>query len=721
MKSLLLAMAILLLAFAPKAQTNYAKIVDTRIGTALTNADGASSGFTYIGATYPFGMVQFTPTYFSANKGLVVNQLSGAGCSHLGNFPTLPLAGELTNSPNDMNGFQKYKNIRACEAGYLSLDMADNVICNATVAKRTAIAQFIFPSEQNMGTVIIGSGIKDSEALYNAHVTVTSANSCEGFAEGGEFCGHYADTKYRIYFVAEFNRKASKFGVWKDKNLLNQLTASGLNSGAYFTFDTNENSEVEYRISISYVSIANARENLKKDNNKGDFSALKDAAQAEWNKRLGVIEISSENPDRMKQFYTHLYHVLIHPNVFNDVNGEYMGADFDVHKVEPGRDYYTSFSGWDTYRSQCQLLAMLYPKEASDMMQSEVEFATQAGGFGRWILANIETGIMWGDPMPIIVANSWAFGAKNFDVKTAFKYMKSGATVPGQYSQNQLSRPDLGAYLQKGFTDMAAITLEYTSSDFAIGQFALQAIGDKKEAAYFIRQAQNWKNIYDPSTKWLRGRNSDGKWKAPEDGWGEATKTKHFWMVPFNLKSLIDTIGGVEYAAKRLDTLFVKLDATYTQEWYAAGNEPDFQVPWIYNWLGKPYKTTEVMNRIFSEQYNSAPAGMPGNDDLGAMGSLYVFGSIGLFPMIPGVGGFAINKPQFNDIKIHLAKGDLKITGGNTSLYINSMKLNGKNFNSSWLDWNTIENGGKIEYELTKNTKPKWANNAVLPSFDTVK
>lgn len=721
MKRLILSITALLMTLVLIAQTNYAKLVDPQIGTEKSNEDGVSSGYTYIGATYPFGMVQFTPTYFSPSKGFVINQLSGAGCSHLGNFPMLPIAGELTTSPNDMKGFQKYTSLKECEAGYFSVEMIDKVICNATVAKRTAIAQLIFPVEKNKGTVIIGSGIKDTEGLYNAHVTITSANSCEGFAEGGEFCGHYADTKYRIYFVAEFNRKASKFGVWKDKNIIGQLTASGNNSGAYFTFDTDENNAVEYKISISYVSIANARENLQKDNNKGDFSLLKEAAQAEWNKRLGIIEISSENSDRMKQFYTHFYHVLIHPNVFNDVNGEYMGSDFDVHKVEPGREYYTSFSGWDTYRTQCQLLAMLFPKEASDMMQSEVEFAKQAGGFGRWILANIETGIMWGDPMPIIIANSWVFGAKDFDVKTAFKYMKSGATIPGRYTQNQLTRPKLETYLLKGFTDRPTLTLEYASSDFAIGQFALQAIGNKEEAAFFINQAQNWKTLYDPSTKWIRVRSIvDGSWGDPDYGWGEATKTKHYWMVPFNLKSLIDTIG-FEYASDRLDTLFVRLDATYEQPWYAAGNEPDFQVPWVYNWLGKPYKSTEVMDRIFSEIYNSSPAGLPGNDDLGAMGSLYVLGSIGLFPMIPGVGGFALNKPQFKDITVHLSKGDLKIIGGNTSLYINSMKLNGKNYESSWLNWSDIEKGGEIEYKLTKNNNPKWATDAVLPSFDVIK
>ena len=706
-----------------KAQVNYAKLVDPRMGTEIQkDGNGLASGYTYIGATYPFGMIQFTPTYFAPQKGFVVNQLSGAGCGHLGNFPTLAFAGELKKSPNDMTGFQKYKNLKECTAGYFSAEMVDGVVCNATVSKRTAIAQFNFPKKDKKGTVIIGTGINDSENLYNSHVTITSPSTCDGFAEGGQFCGHYADTKYRVYFAAEFNQKASKYGTWFEKDVIeNQLTVGGALSGAYFTFDTDDANTVEYRIAISYVSVENARENLLKDNNKGDFKSLCKATEDEWNKRLAIAEVTSDDNDRMKQFYTHLYHVLIHPNIFNDINGEYIGADFKLQKVEPGKEYYTSFSGWDTYRTQSQLLAILYPKETSDMMQSAVAFAQQGGGYGKWVLANIETGIMQGDAMSIIIANSYAFGAKEFDLKEAFKYMKYGATIPGLRSQKLLVRGELGDYMQKGYVESPSLTLEYASADFAIGQFALQALNDKNEAAYFINRAQNWKNIYDPSTKWLRAKSpKTGNWLDPNIGWMEATKKNYFWMVPFNLKALIDTIGQ-DYAAKRLDSLFVRLDATYDQDWYAGGNEPDFQLPWSYNWLGKPYKTTEVMNRLFSELYSSTPSGLPGNDDLGAMGSFYVFGSLGLFPMIPGVGGFAINKPHFKQITLHLSKGDLIINGGDTKSYINAMKLNGKKYNSSWLKWADIENGGKIDFELTTNPKPKWAVEAKLPSFDSFK
>lgn len=720
-KLLFVVLAITISAIFVKAQVNYAKLVDPRLGTEIQeNGNGVACGYTYIGATYPFGMIQFTPTYFSGNKGFVVNQLSGAGCGHLGNFPTLAFAGELKKSPKDMTGFQKYKNLKECRAGFFSAEMVDGLLCNATVAKRTAIAQFIFPKTDKKGTVIIGTGINDSENLYNSHVTITSPNTCDGFAEGGQFCGHYADTKYRVYFAAEFNQKASKCGTWFENDVIeNQMTVGGALSGAFFTFDTDDNNTVEYRIAISYVSVENARENLLKDNNKGDFRSICLATENEWNKRLTIAEIKSGNTDRMIQFYTHLYHVLIHPNVFNDINGEYIGSDFNVHKVEHGRDYYTSFSGWDTYRTQSQLLAILYPKEASDMMQSSIEFAQQGGGYGKWILANIETGIMQGDAMPIIIANSYAFGVKDFNLKEAFKYMKLGATIPGLRSQKLLVREHLTNYIKMGYTESPSLTLEYASADFAIGQFALQAINDNKEAAFFINRSQNWKNLYDPSTKWLRSKGTTyGKWLDPNSGWMEATKKNYFWMVPFNLKALIDTIGH-EYAVKRLDSLFVRLDATYEQEWFAGGNEPDFQLPWTYNWVGKPYKTTEVMNRLFNELYKNAPNGLPGNDDLGAMGSFYVFGSLGLFPMIPGVGGFAINKPHFEQITLHLSKGDLVISGGDTMSYINTMKLNGKKYNSSWLNWSDIENGGHIDYELTTNPKPKWATDAKLPSFNS--
>lgn len=680
---------------------NYAKLVDTKIGS---KGDGLGCGYNFIGASYPFGMVQFTPSFFSPQRGFVITQLSGAGCSNMGNFPVLPIAGNLRRAPNTMDKYKQYKKINESTAGYLSVEMEDNTKAELTVNKRSGIAKFTFDSTD--GTVIIGSGV-NSTFVNNARVQITSDNSCEGFSEGGEFCG--TDTNYRIYFAAEFNRTAKKRGTWIKEALLESVDyAYGKNSGAYFTFDTKENHEITYRIAISFVSIENAKQNLNAANEHNSFGEYRASTEKYWNENLSKIAVKSDNEDRKVQFYTHLYHSLIHPNIVSDVNGDYMGADFKVHKIREGRDFYSSFSVWDTYRTQAQLIAMLYPKESSDMMQSLVEFADQCGGYGRWILANIETGIMQGDATPTLISNSYAFGAIDFDLNEAFKYMKRGATIPLLRSQEHEIRPYLKEYMSVGAAP-ASMTLEYASSDYAIGQFAKQALGNMEEAVFFIEQSSKWKNLFNPERNWLQSKHANGKWKNIHDDWREGTYKNYFWMVPFDLECLIDTMGGKKMAEERLDILFKRLDAAYEEDWFAAGNEPDFQVPWIYNWTDSPHKTSEVIHRIFNEMYSSDPSGLPGNDDLGTMGAWYVFTSVGLYPMVPGVGGFTINSPQFEEVKINLPNGELLITGGGIEThFIQSLKLNGKNFKSSWIDWEDLKKGAVLDFKTSIKIQHNW-------------
>ncbi|MDP4276861.1 MAG: GH92 family glycosyl hydrolase [Bacteroidota bacterium] len=688
--------------FQSKADSriNYAQLVDTRIGT---EGNGLACGFTFLGAAYPFGMMQLTPSFFSPQKGIVVNQISGAGCPNMGNFPVLPLAGDLKSSPQKMETYPLYETVNNSSAGYCSITMKDGVTCRMTVSKRSGIIRFLFPDKEANGTILIGSGVS-STFVSNAQVKITSPNTCEGYAKGGEFCGYQTD--YKIYFAASFNRNANVCGTWINSDMKNgRLKISGKNSGAYFTFDTQSNQAVEYKVAISYVSVENARENLRLDNKGRDFETVRNNTENEWNRCLSKIDVQSSNKDRLVQFYTNFYHSMIHPNLFSDINGEYIGSDQNVHKTKDGHDDYTTYSGWDTYRTQSQLIAMLFPKESSDMMQSVVDFAEQSGGYGRWVLANIEAGVMQGDPIPIIISNTYAFGGRDFDVQSAYKYMKCGATVLGAHSQDVEVRPGLDNYIKKG-VEGASLCLEYASSDYAIGQFALQALKNKQEANYFIKRAGNWKNLYDPSTNWLRSRQpTNMSWKDPNSDWREATKENYFWMVPFDLKSLIDTMGGKSAASKRLDSLFVRLDAGYDDHYFAAGNEPDFQVPWIYNWTDKPYKTSEVIYRILNQMYTSNPKGLPGNDDCGSLGAWYVFASIGLYPMVPGVAGFSMNTPQFESIKLTVNGKILEIKGGSeTPAYISSMKVNGNSYTSTWIDWSSICQGGSIDYEV--DSKP---------------
>jgi predicted alpha-1,2-mannosidase len=706
---------ILYLFFSVVYSQQFSEIVDTRIGT---KGESLACGYSIIGATYPFGMVQFTPSFFSPQKGFVVTQLSGAGCSNMGNFPVVPLAGNLERSPNDMNSLEPFTDINNSSAGYLSVNSKKDITSRLTVTKRAAIAQFEFKKSNN-GTIIIGSGVNSSNEKYikNSFVNITSNSTCEGFTEGGEFCG--TETPYKVYFAAEFDRPANELGTWSGSELTQSLTNEGQNSGAFFTFSTNKNKEVNYRIAISFVSIENAKENLKSENLNTSFDDYLINTQKVWNKHLGKIKISTTNNDKKVQFYTNFYHSLIHPNIVSDVNGDYMGADFKVYNNSNGKEHYSSFSVWDTYRTQAQLLAMLFPKESSEMMQSLVNFAEQAGGYGRWILANIETGIMQGDPTPILISNSFAFGAKDFDLKKAYKYMYKGAMEPRVNSQKQEIRPYLTEYINNGHT-FASMMLEYTSSDFAIGQFALQAFNKKNDAKLFVDRSQNWNNIYNPKIKWLNSKYPNNIWKDITHDWREGSYKNYFWMVPYNLKGLINKIGGYEFAEKRLDTLFTRLDAKYEDDWFAAGNEPDFQVPWTYNWISKPNKTSQTISRILNEQYNSSVSGLPGNDDLGTMGAWYVFASIGLYPMIPGVGGFSINIPAFENISIDLPnKNFLKINKtGPDNFFIKSLSFNDISHNSTWINWNKISKGGVLSFEITNNNQSNWGTNKPPPSFN---
>lgn len=690
---------------------SYARQVNTLIGT---QGVGLTSGFLYPGATYPFGMVQFTPSYFSKSSGFVINQLSGAGCDHMGNFPTFPMKGKLKRSPSNILDCRINLSEEQGHAGYYEAMVQDDIKAHLTVTERTGIAKYEFPIGQTMGTVIIGGGLSTTP-IEQAAIVITAPNKCEGYAEGGSFCG--LRTPYKVYFVAEFDGTSVESGTWKREELMPGTTfAEGEYSGVYFTFDLTEKKEVQYKIGVSYVSVENARENLTTENAGWNFDEVRNRVEERWNHCLGKIEVEGTNSDRITQFYTHLYRTMIHPNVCSDVNGEYIGADNRVYQSLSKQ--YTSFSNWDTYRTQIQLLAMLDPEVTSDIVISHQKFADQSGGaYPRWVMANVETGVMQGDPTPILISNAYAFGARNYDLRTILKTMRINAEVPGAKSQTIEARPGLKQYLEKGYYN-ASEQLEYTSADFAIGQFALHAVGDEFTAWRYFHVARSWKNLFNPETGWLQSRNPDGSWKSLSDDFRESTYKNYFWMVPYDIAGLIEIIGGREKAEQRLDNFFMRLDANYNDAWFASGNEPSFHIPWVYNWVGCPHKTQSVVNRVLNEQYSSKIDGLPGNDDLGTMGAWYVFACIGLYPEIPGIGGFAINTPIFSSVKMHLKNGDIIIKGGSEkNIYIKSLKLDGKPYDSTWIDWDKLSNGAVLEYTTSVKPDLKWGTEILPPSF----
>jgi predicted alpha-1,2-mannosidase len=749
-----------------KPESGPAQYVNPFIGTANSPLPdylgGNGSGNTFPGATMPFGMVQWSPdtekgfgkdergSYLYADtaiRGFSLTHLSGPGCPVFGDVPLMPLVGGVKTSPATDPGAYLAKfthDKEKASPGFYEVTLENGIRVNLTATWRTGQGVFTYPSSSDAGLLIdVGrnaSGVTTAEALVSGDRQIT------GSLTSGGFCG--ARNKYKLYFVLEFDRDFKSTGTWHGANVSHGSSAvEGAGTGLYVTFDTTVNRSVRVRVGLSYVRAANALLNLRVENPGWDFDAVRESARNVWNDALGRIKVSGGTTSEKQVFYTALYHTLLHPNIFSDANGEYLGFD-DRVQVARKRTQYTNFSGWDIYRSESPLLAWLFPKEASDMAQSLVAFALQGGGLPIWPVANDESGQMYGDPSVPIIVSSYAFGARDFDTVAALKAMIKGATDPATKSKTYPERNGLADYLkygyipmeQKGLRGSPSVALEYEIADFALAQFA-RAQGDAATYREMMRRAQFWTRIFDPQTRYIRGRWADGSWlpgfdfKAqvydrnlpwkPEShkSYVEGNATQYTWMIPHNMRALFERIGGNEAVIKRLDSFFTELNAGPNRPYFFIGNEPVFAVPWLYNYAGAPWKTQAITRRALTELFTNDPGGIPGNDDLGATSSWVVFSSIGLYPVIPGVGGFSINSPLFPQITVRLKGGKrLKITGEGASAttpYVRELSLNGRPYNSTWLPYEKIANGATLRFKLGNTPNTGWATEAssTPPSF----
>jgi predicted alpha-1,2-mannosidase len=385
------------------------------------------------------------------------------------------------------------------------------------------------------------------------------------------------------------------------------------------------------------------------------------------------VKVSGGSDSERRTFYSSLYRTLLAPNTFSDTDGRYTGMDGRVHRVR-GRQQYANISGWDTYRTQSQLLALLYPEEASEIGQSIIADADESGCLPRWALANSQTNIMVGDPSPIILANFWAFGARDFDLAAAVKHALRGATEPCETADGAyVQRNALDAYQELGYVPRertadpatrtlhpemawgdAATTLEYAASDFAIAQLA-KAAGDRTDAQKFIARAGNWRNLVNPATKTIAPRGADGAF-APQagisiDGYVEGSAAQYAWMVPHDMRGLIASMGGPAVAEQRLDAFLGHLNGGPASEYAFMGNEPSLHTPWIYHWLGKPAKTRAAVSRAL-RLYKPTPSGLPGNDDGGTLAAWWVLAALGMYPVEPGTDRLAMTPPVFDKVTI---------------------------------------------------------------------
>lgn len=718
--------------------------VDPFLGTgdATSSAPVANglNGGTFPGATTPFGMVQFSPDtpnqqppgYHytdSTITGFSLTHLNGAGCGALRDLPIFPSVGrpDFTKEWSDTFAHTNEK----ASPGFYEVTLGSGTQVDLTATQRTGLGRFTFPDGSDAYVTLTG-GHKSDTTLYeftgfSAHVQ--GSDTVTGERDGGHFC--LTDSKYRLFYALKFDRAFESSGI-ADKNGVatdGARDTSNTTDQVYFRFATSPSRIVHVKIGLSYVSADAAMANLNSENPNWDFDAVHAKTLADWNARLGKVQVEGTDDVARKALYTGLYHALVQPAVQSDVDGSYMGFDDKVH-VDAVHPRYSNFSGWDVYRSWVHLAAILAPQETSDFVRSLMGAGNECGALPRWALANDDSGMMTGDPSSPTIAGAYAFGARDFDAKAALASMVKNGSDPTAKCNQAVARPCLTEYLANGFCAGAddgyglhgyvSTVEEYAISDFAVAQLAA-AVGDSANHTAFLGRSSNWKNVFDTTA--VGGplpsvRNADvggqpsfvTSTPSTVSGFTEGNAAQYTFMVPQNPAGLIALLGGDTATIARLDSLFSQLNAGVTQPNFYMGDEPQFATPWLYSFAGAPYKTENIVRQILTTVYSTAPGGLPGNDDLGATSAWQVWALLGMYPVVPGTGTLVLGTPWFPKTTITLQSGKQLVitqTGGDVnSPYVQSLKIGGQPATRSYVTWDEIQNGQTLDFVLgsTANT-----------------
>ncbi len=735
----------------PGFVANPVEHVDTLNGTG-TGGETVGEINNFPGASVPFGMVQYSPdtTYNYAgydydnprSTGFSMTHAS-VGCAAFGDISMLPTTAPIGSQP--WNAWERiaHDDTEVGVPGYYTVRFpATGVTAELTATTRTGFGRFSYPRNGRRALFHVRSG---ASLAGNSRATIQIGEdntTITGWATSGGFCGK--KNSYTVYFAMKFSQPFSSYGTWDGYGVYaGARSAASPYSGGYVEFPAG--SVLEVRTAISYVGIEGARANLAAEGG-ASFGDVRAAARSEWKATLSHIAVAGRNANNLETFYTSLYRSLLHPNTFNDADGRYIGFDNFVHTVAKGHTQYANFSDWDTYRGLAALQGLLFPERASDMAQSLVNDAEQSGSYPRWALANAATGEMTGDNVVPLIVNLYAFGAKDFDLKTALHYMVNAATEGGVGLNGYVERPGIETYLRLGYAPQtsefstdhmiagASITLEWSVDDFAISRFA-ESLGDTATAAEFQNRAQYWQNLFDPTTRYISPRNfagffRDGPGFVESDagfgqaGFDEGNAEQYVWWVPQNIAGLVTALGGRQTVARRLDDFTKKLNEGPNEPYLWAGNEPGFGVPWLYNYIGQPWETQHTVDRVRG-LFGPTPDGEPGNDDLGALSGWYVWAALGLYPSTPGTPILTVNTPLFDRAVIALPGGKTiqisaaGVSGPNQLKYIDGLKIDGQATDQTSLPESIIHTGGDLTFSLSAHPNKVWgtAESSAPPSF----
>lgn len=713
---------------------NPASLVNVFIGTG-NGGKVTGNVNTFPGADVPFGMISWSPSTPSRHAGsdyaysdssvigFSLTHLSGPGCYAGGEVPILPTVAPIGKHPQALREAFSHTDEHAKPGQYhvvLSPSTPQAIKANLTTTIRTGLGSFHFPAKKQPKFIF---KVSDSQSETTAaSVRIIGSRRLAGMVTAGHFCGTASSAT--LYFVAEFNRPFRGYGTWEGHTThAASRGAAGERTGAWVRFAAAPHAQtVKLKVAISYVSVADAWQNLRAEDPGWSYSTIASQASAAWNRILSRIRVKGGTRDQRVQFYSALYHALLYPNVFSDVNGAYKGFDNKIHFLGPHQKaQYANFSGWDIYRSEIPLLTLLAPQRVSNMIQSLLNDERQGGWLPKWGYDNDYTGVMNGDAADPIIAEAYAFGARGFNVKDALSAMIHGATrtsEPATWSGVYVERPHLRAYEKRGYVPgNASETLEYAVADFSISRLA-KTTGDTKAYRKFLTRSQDWANTFDSGAKY-RGfsgysepRSMGGVFPSGpgfqikaknygQAGFEEGNTIQYTWMVPQDLHGLIQAIGGNATAVRRLDIDFKHLNVGPNKPYYWAGNEPGLTMPWIYDYTGTPYKAQALVHRLLRRVYADRPGGEPGNDDLGAMRSWLVWADMGLFPETPGTPVLVIGAPVFPHITLTIGAGKghqvvISAPGANLHSYIHKLYINDRLWRKDWLTVSQLlENKGR--------------------------
>lgn len=701
MKKIFLTAAVALATIFSVSAQDYTQYVNPFIGT-------GGHGHVFLGANVPFGNIQAGPTqkkqgwdwcsgyHYSDSTVIGFGQmhLSGTGIGDLGDVSLLP----MTNpSQREVKFSHRAEYVRP---GYYSVMLASGIRVELTATQRVAFHRYSFPADATKGYIALnlaqGIGwdkMTSCKFKQESDKTITGFRMSEGWAKD-----------QRVYFVAEFSEP-----VKLEENERDTI-------GIFSVASTSQ--PLLVKVGISAVSVENARENLQQELPGWNFASVVAKANADWNRELSKIAIKTQDERAKRIFYTALYHTMIAPSVFSDVNGEYRGADGKTHKGD--FTDYTTFSLWDTYRAAFPLMTLIQPEMQRDLAETMLHIFKQQGKLPVWHLMGNETDCMVGNPgIPVLV--DIALKGFNVDKKAVFEAVKASAM-----------RDERGMGLLKKYgyipcdldpeKETVAKGLEYALADACIAKLAKQ-LGKTEDYKYFYKRSQSYRDFYfDKQTKFMRGVTSDHKFREPfdpfstvhrQDDYTEGNAWQYVWLVPHDVHGLVAAFGGEKPFVSKLDSLFIvngdmgadaSPDITGLIGQYAHGNEPSHHILYMYNYVGQPWKGADKIRYVLANLYHDDFDGLSGNEDVGQMSAWYILSSVGFYQVDPAGGRYVFGSPLFDEATLNVGNGKtFRVVAHNNSSenkYIQSAKLNGKPYTRSYIDFKDIVRGGTLEFVM---------------------